>query len=130
MIIWQKKNVVEKLHAIIDTKLIGYNWYIVFVTQTTHGQRIDKKEFIEYLFENFNSLTHINCFEDRGISTECIMDFEIHVKSEDDVKKVIRIIENEYSNLRLNYSQITQEHKFEFTTNTVLETIFDHIEVL
>ena len=125
-----KKNVVEKLHAIIDTKLIGYNWYIVFVTQTTHGQRIDKKEFIEYLFENFNSLTHINCFEDRGISTECIMDFEIHVKSEDDVKKVIRIIENEYSNLRLNYSQITQEHKFEFTTNTVLETIFDHIEVL
>ena len=62
------KHIIEKLHAIIDTKLIGYNWYLVFVKNVSHRQRLNKKEFSMYLYNSFDSLTHINCFEDRGNS--------------------------------------------------------------
>ena len=120
------KHVIEKLHAIIDTKLIGYKWYLVFVKNVSHMQKLNKREFSEYLYNSFDSLTHINCFEDRGNSTEYIMDFEIHVKSNFDVENIIRKIGNKYNNLKFKYKQILQEHKFEFTTNTVLETIFEN----
>lgn len=119
--------VIEKLFPIIDTKLIGYSWYLIFVKLKSYQKKLDKIAFSNYLVSKFNSVTHINCFANEVNTEKYIMDFEVHVKSYAELEYIIDEISKDYDNIYLYEPiKIIQEHKFDFTTKTVLETIYDN----
>ena len=113
------KGIIEKLSVILDTRLLGYNWYIIFV-------KVDNTEIealIEYLRTQFNNITHINSFVPQS---NWNLDFEIHVTSFAEVNGIIEQIEKQFTNVTINATaplRIIKECKFSFLTHYISDVI-------
>lgn len=117
----QEKGIVEQLSVILDTRLLGYSWYIIFV-KILDSQISD---FIEYLTKNFNNITHINSLVPN--TSQWNLDFEVHVSSLAEVNKVREQIEQAFVGIETNPPlKIIKECKFSFLTHSVSDLILNN----
>lgn len=115
-----KKGIIEKLSVILDTRLLGYKWYIVFV----NVDNTETNALIEFLRTQFNNITHINSFIPQ--KSDWNLDFEIHVTSLAEVNEVIEQIEKQFNNIIINPHtplRIIKECKFSFLTHYTSDVI-------
>lgn len=116
----QKKGILEQLSVILDTRLLGYSWYIIFV-KIPDSQISD---FVDYLKNNFNNITHINSFIPN--SSQWNLDFEIHVSSFAEVNEIRERIEQTFNEIETNPPlKIIKECKFSFLTHSVSDIILN-----
>lgn len=114
------RGIIEKLSVILDTRLLGYNWYIVFVNVPNGAIG----NFIDFIKTRFNNITHINCLMPQN--SQWNIDFEIHTNSFAEVNEVIEKIEKRFSNIITNSQsplKIIRECKFSFLTHYVSDVI-------
>ena len=116
-----QKNIIEQLLIRMDTRLLGYEWYTIFVQ--IDESRID--EFIKYLKDNFNNITHINALI--SSTSKWNLDFEAHVLSYIDINILIEKIQAEFNKaVRIEKTlRIIRECKFSFMTHFVSDSIFN-----
>lgn len=119
--ILKKKNIIERLMVVLDTRLLGYEWYIIILR--IDDDKVD--DLIEYLKVNFSGVTHINALN--ASSADWNLDFEVHVQSYSDVNNIISQIENEFDSIDIQKPlRIVQECKFSFLSEYVSKEIHDY----
>ncbi len=128
------EQIFKKIHPLLDTKLIGYEWYLISVKLNNDSKKtFNTNDFVEYLYSNFGSvLTHINVYSENFNSTHIRMnyirmDFEIHVQSKAEMESIKRQIKKKFNKIYLTEKKIIQEHKFEFTTKIVLDELRKYV---
>lgn len=112
----KKKGVIEQLSIILDTRLLGYDWYIVFIQISNNKV----KDLIEFLRTCSSNITHINHISPNNSGWN--LDFEIHSLSFAEVEELIENIEQKF-NTPNNILKIIRECKFSFLTHFVLDII-------
>lgn len=115
----KNKNVIEQLLVSLDTRLLGYQWYIIFA-------QIDfckEEKLIEYLRTNFNNITHINSLKSNF--SKWNLDFELHVTSYAEINIIISKIMREFNDsITVKETlKIIRECKFTFLPHYVLDII-------
>lgn len=113
-----KKGVIEQISISLDTRLLGYEWYIIFVQIS--NSKIE--ELINYLRVNFNNVTHINSLIPYN-SNNCNLDFEVHVLSLAEVEKIVQEINTEFGEIVTTRLKIIQECVFSFLPHFVSDVI-------
>lgn len=115
----QKKGIIEKLSVVLDTRLLGYDWYIFFV-------RISKEKIenlIDFLINKFNNITHINYLMPPN-NSQWNLDFEVHVSSYVEINKLLEQIEQKFDDIKIDTPlKIIEECKFSFLTHSVSDII-------
>lgn len=114
----KNKGIIERLSVILDTRLLGYSWYIIFVSISD-----DKiSDFIEFLITNFNNVTHINSL--KPYTSDWNLDFEVHVSSNAELEKIYVAIEQNFDDAELKPPlRIFKECKFSFLPHSVADII-------
>ncbi len=114
----KNKGIIERLSVILDTRLLGYNWYIIFVSISNE----EMPELIEYLITNFNNVTHINSL--KPYTSDWNLDFEVHVSSNAELEKIYEAIEQRFDESKLKPAlRIFKECKFSFLPHSVADII-------
>lgn len=118
----KQKNIIEQLLVRMDTRLLGYDWYIIFV----QVQRSKMDELIEYLRSSFNNITHINSMIPNDYKWN--LDFEVHVLSYADVTILIEQIEKDFSGFVSVEKplKIIRECKFSFLPHYIADMILNY----
>lgn len=113
----KEKGIIEQISISLDTRLLGYDWYIVFVQVSN-----DKiNDLIEFLRSSFSNITHINSFIPNNSNMN--LDFEVHTLSFAEVNKVIQIITQKFGDIVTGKLKIIRECKFSFLPHSVSDII-------
>ncbi len=116
----KERKVINQLYTILDTRMLGYEWYIIFVNNPTSD---DARNMREYLINNFKNITHINSFVD--LKSEIDMDFEVHVSSYVEIDNMIEKLNKEFPDSEIETPlKIRKEHKYSFFTHYVFDKIY------
>lgn len=120
----KKRKIIQQLYTVLDTRMLGYKWYIVFVNNQTEE---DTDRMTQFLISNFSNITHINNYV--TLSSKWDMDFEVHVSSYIEIENMLEILNKEFSDSIIeNPLRIKKEHKFSFFTHYVYDEIYkNHI---
>lgn len=117
----KRKDVIEQLLVILDTRLLGYDWYIVFVQ--IDNDKIDN--LIEFLRSKFNNITHINVLIPSN--SQWNLDFELHVLSKAELDIILGQIERKFDSIKTSsILKIIRECKFSFLTHSVSDIILNN----
>lgn len=117
----KKKDVIEQLLVILDTRLLGYDWYIIFVQ--IDNDKIDS--LIEFLRSEFNNITHINVL--MPSNSQWNLDFELHVLSKAELDIILGQIERKFDSIKTrSILKIIRECKFSFLTHSVSDIILNN----
>ena len=112
------KGIIEHLSILLDTRLIGYNWYVIFV-QLQENQ-IDN--LIRYLEDSSINVTHVNYMISNN--SKFNFSFEVHSLSNAELEVLIDQIQRKFNALITTKKiKIIKECKFSFLTHYVLDII-------
>lgn len=114
----KSKGVIKQLLTSIDTRLLGYEWYIISANVPINI--VD--DFLE-LLKKFENITHINHYIPQD--SKCNLDFEAHVSSHSEVYVLLGNLEKQFPQVTFNKPlKIEKECKFSFLTHSVSDSIF------
>lgn len=113
----KKKGVIEQLSIVLDTRVLGYDWYLIFIQ--IPNDHVD--ELIEFLRTSSNNITHINLMIPHR--SKWNLDFEVHSSSFVEVDELLGNIEQKFNTKNNFYLKIIRECKFSFLTHSVLDII-------
>lgn len=114
----KKDGIIEQLLISLDTRLLGFDWYVVSLFVPT--SIID--EVINCL-RTISGITHINHFIQQD--SKMNLDFEVHVSSYSEIDKILQKLDREFDNLRVSETlRIKKECKFSFLTYAVSDIIY------
>lgn len=111
------KTVINKFQVVLDTNVLGYQCYLLFVKFKSYN---DKDAFEEYV-KKLPNVTHINTLN----AGRWDIDVEIHVENSNTCANIWENIEKNFDNTIADKKmvRIKKDHKFKFLIDATLDAI-------
>lgn len=115
------KAVINKFQVVLDTNVLGYQCYLLFIKFNTCE---NKDEFEEYV-KNLPNVTHINTLN----AGRWDIDVEIHVEQSSMCAAIWTDLENRFGDnmLEKKLVSIKKDHKFKFLIDVTLKAIEESV---